>query len=175
MQGIDQLNLGDTSDLDGPLSSSLFGSTFRASYLLYKGTWEGGHRADMPAALGRNLLPFPPSLKSPHFARWREDRESSVSCVLSARHACPRQRSVRFQDSTSFSDSQIRLYLLTSSQSCAIKQRSSLTWAHLPRCAPCCHSVEPEAWVAAWSLQSSVCKAASVMGIVFCQVGDVAP
>ena len=41
MQGVDGLNLGDTSKLDEPLSSLSFSSTCRASYLLCKGTWEG--------------------------------------------------------------------------------------------------------------------------------------
>ena len=42
MQGIGQFNLGDTSKLEEPSSSLLFNSTCRASYLLCKGTWEGG-------------------------------------------------------------------------------------------------------------------------------------
>lgn len=37
MQG--QLNLGDISNLDGPLSSSFFISPCRGSCVLYKGTW----------------------------------------------------------------------------------------------------------------------------------------
>ena len=85
-QGIGQLNLGDTSMLDEPLSLLLFGSTCRASYLLYKGTWEGGVVTEEMSLLLRagTCRHCPLCLKSLRSAGWGEDRESSVSCVLSA-------------------------------------------------------------------------------------------
>lgn len=47
------------------------------------GMW-GGDGEDAPAALGRNLLPLPPYLQPLHSVGWGDDRESSVSHVLSA-------------------------------------------------------------------------------------------
>ena len=85
MQGIGRLNLGDSSNLDEPSSSSLFGSTCSASYLLCQGTWEGGGVTEETRLLRRagtcRHCPLP--LKSLRSAGWGEDRESSyhVSCL----------------------------------------------------------------------------------------------
>jgi len=119
MWGTGRLILGNISNLDGLWSWSLFGSTSRPSYLLYNSIWEGWVVTEEMCLLHRagtcchSLL----SLKSPHSARWRDDSESSVACVLSAWQACPREGRVWFQESTSFSDSRIPLNLLTSSWS----------------------------------------------------------
>lgn len=95
---VGQFNLSDTSKFGELSSSSLFCSIFRASQLLCQGTWEGGAvTKEAPAALGRNLSPLPLSLKSLHLSRWREGRESSISHVLSASQACPREGRERFQ------------------------------------------------------------------------------
>lgn len=52
---------------------------------------------DEPGAPGRNSPPLPLSLKSECSGRWTEDRESSLSCILSACWACPREGRVWFQ------------------------------------------------------------------------------
>ena len=99
MQGVGQLNLSDTSKLDEPLHSVLFGSTCRASYLLCKDTWEGGAVTEetcLPHGAGTPCH-CPLSLESLCSARRGEDRESSVSCVLSACWVCPREGGVLFQ------------------------------------------------------------------------------
>jgi len=85
MQGIGQLNLGNNSNLYG-LSSSSFGSTSTATYLLYKGTWEGEVlMEDMHLLHHAGTCHHSPlSLKSSRSTGLREDTESSVSCVLSA-------------------------------------------------------------------------------------------
>jgi len=90
-QGIGQRNLGDTSKLDEPLSSLLFSSTCGASYPFCKGTSEGGVVAEETCLLRQTGICHhcPLSLKSLCSDRWREDRESSVSCVLSASWPVP--------------------------------------------------------------------------------------
>ena len=105
MQGVGRLNLGNTSKLDEISSSLLFGSTCRASYLLCKGTWEGGVLTEEMCLLRRagTCRHCPLSLKSLHSARRGEDRESSASCVLSACRARLRGGRVRFQYSLSLS------------------------------------------------------------------------
>ena len=131
------------------------------------------------------------SLKSLCSARQREDRESSVSCVLSACWACPREGSVQFQESVYLSHSLILLNLLTSSRSSVTKRRSSSTWTHLPQvCSPlpsstgvrAGHSLQPDTWVAACSPRSSAWAAASVVvgaelseAMAFCWVDTTAP
>ena len=55
MQGVGRLNLGDTSKLDEPSSLSLFSSTCRDSYLLCKGTWEGGAVTEETCLLHQGL------------------------------------------------------------------------------------------------------------------------
>lgn len=52
---------------------------------------------DEPGAPGRSSPPLPLSLKSGCLGRWTEDRESSLSCILSACWACPREGRVWFQ------------------------------------------------------------------------------
>ena len=59
--GVGLLNLGDSSKLDDPSSSLLFGSACRASYLLHKGILEGGVvTEEMHLSLGRKLSPLSP-------------------------------------------------------------------------------------------------------------------
>jgi len=60
MQGVGLLNLGNTSKLDEPSSSLLFGSPCRPSYLSCKGTWEGGAVTEEmhPLHTPRHSLPY---------------------------------------------------------------------------------------------------------------------
>lgn len=105
------------SKLDEPSSSLLFCSTCKASWLLYKDTWAGGvvmgetHLLSQAGACHHCPLPLK-SLCSP---RWREDRESSVSCVLSACCACLRGDRVPFQWSLPLLHSMVFLRHLSSS------------------------------------------------------------
>ena len=86
IQGVDLSDLGNTSDLDIPSSTSSIDwhSTSRATYLLYRGTWEGEVGME-----GVHLLPwawaFPHSLLSfkPLPSTWQgEDTGSSWSCFF---------------------------------------------------------------------------------------------
>lgn len=82
-----------------PSSSLLLGSTCRALYLLCQGTWERGVATEEMHLLCQTgtCRHWPLSLRSLCSAMWREDRESSVSRVLSVCWACPRDAMVQFQ------------------------------------------------------------------------------
>lgn len=75
-------NLGDRSTLDEPLSSLLFGSICTASYLLYKGTSEGGLATKMCLLCWAGSCCYCP-ISFQSLCSAREDRELSASCPLS--------------------------------------------------------------------------------------------
>lgn len=83
MQDIVQFNLTDTSMPGESSSLLLFGCTCRASCLLCQGTWGDGELRDVPAVLGRSVLPLPLYLLSLCSARWKEDL-CHASCLLSS-------------------------------------------------------------------------------------------
>lgn len=114
VQDIVQFSLSNTSMPGESSSSLLFGCTCRSSCLLCQGTWDGG------AVLGRNWLPLPLYFLSLCSVRWKEDRESSVSHILSA--VMPVSGKAGCDSSgLSLYYSQILVNLLTSSQGSCTK------------------------------------------------------
>jgi len=174
MQGVGQLNLSNCSKLHESSSSSLFVLTCGTSYLLPNGTWDGGTvMKEMHLMFwAKTYLHCPLSLKSLCSARWRKHRESSLSYILSACWACPKEGRVQSQQSVSLLVSLILLSLLTSSQNSVTRQKSFSTQMHLPQVCSLLpsstgirvgHALQPDIWVAARVHQSSVWEAMSVV------------
>lgn len=169
-QSRDQRNLGNTSMLDKPSSSSLFNSTCSAQGHL--GRW-GSQRVDTPAVPGREFAATAPYAFNHSLQPERERTENlPYSYILTAHQTCPREGRIQFQEPFSFSGSLILFDLLTSSWSSVTKRRSSSTWVYLPQVwslLPSCtginvgHTLQPGTWAAAGSHQSSIWAAASVV------------
>lgn len=119
----------------------------------------------------------PLSLQSPHSPRWREDRESFISCILYACGSCPREGRVQLHWSVSLAlpDTPQPTHLLPE---LSHYEEEFLYWGILlmgysllsPNTSTRAgYILQPDTWVAVCSQQSFVWKALLVVSLVWWQ------